>query len=191
LPWIALLFLASLGQRNGDIESAEDYARQSLACARASGDALSEGQSLAVLSIVVCENGEYAAADALAGESLRLARAAGDTLNECSALLGAGLAALGQGALEQARMSLEAGWSMAQQVGEPSFLAANLFDALGDVAIELDQPDQARAWLARSLDVRHEAGERWGVARTVERFGALAARNGQPGLHRPGAAWNR
>src|SRR5205814_1064412 len=71
--------------------------------------------------------------------------------------------------------ALEAGLSMVLELGVPAALAGLILDALGEVGTELGQPDQARAWLVRCLEVRHEGGERFGVAQTLEKLGALAA----------------
>jgi predicted ATPase/DNA-binding CsgD family transcriptional regulator len=180
LEWIALLFLAVHGSTSGDVVVAEHYARQALARARASGDRMCEGQSSAVLALILCEATDYASAEPLAEEALRLARIGDDAFNEVAALLATGRAALGLGAVQRARSALNDGLSVVLEPDGHVGPTELVLDTLGEVDTELKAHDQARTWLVRSLELRHEGGERVGVGQTLERLAALAAATAQP-----------
>src|SRR5207244_10163419 len=65
-------------------------------------------------------------------EAVRLARATGDVWNEGWALGSLGRAALGRGALDDARAALEAGHSVAHQQSQLTALTAFILNLLGD-----------------------------------------------------------
>jgi ATP/maltotriose-dependent transcriptional regulator MalT len=131
-----------------------------------------EGSSLSCIADNLCELGDYAAALALLEHSYQLVRAdpwcAGGTLETM------GKAALGLGDFERARSTLEASLAVAQLNGEPHLLTPRILDSMGDLEMACNQPRQARAWLVRGLETRHDCGERFGMVRTIDRFAAVA-----------------
>jgi predicted ATPase/DNA-binding CsgD family transcriptional regulator len=179
LEWMALMFSGWTDYRCGDFAAAGHYLTQSLACARAAGEPVCEAPSLNILAMIACDQGDYAAAQPLAEEAVRLARATQDTWNEGWALGSVGRAALGRGALDEARAALEAGHSVARQQGQLIALSAFILNLLGEFGTAMGQLDQAAAWLVASMELQHEGGERWAMTQSLERFAALDARRGQ------------
>jgi len=129
--------------------------------------------------MIACDQGDYTAAQPLAEEAVRLARVTQDTWNEGWALGSVGRAALGRGALDEARAALEAGHSVARQQGQLTALTAFILNVLGEVWTALGQLDQAEAWLVTSIKAQHEGGERWAMTQSLERLAALDARRGR------------
>jgi hypothetical protein len=173
LEFLAHLFSLNNGRGIGASVTAEQCAREALACARAAGDLIGEGTIFMVLARIACDQADYAAAEPLAEQALRLAR--GDPWIEAWALATAGRAALGQGALQEATAAINTALSMARQQGQPTAITAVLLDALGELATASEQPHQAWDWLISSLDVRYEGGELLLIAQTLDRLAALAA----------------
>jgi DNA-binding CsgD family transcriptional regulator len=134
---------------------------------------------LTMLAAIACDRADYAAAQPVVREALRLARASGDPLAEVWTLINASRAALGVGSLDEARAALNAALSRVRQHGQPALLASFIFDTLAEVEIASGHPEDAQAWLARSLDARYEGGQLLYMALTFERLAALAARSGQ------------
>ena len=179
LEFLALLFSTNNARAVGEMPAAERCARAALACACAAGDPIGEGGMWMTLAAIACDRADYAAAQPLLHEARRLTRANGDPLIEVWTLITAGRAALGVGALDEARAALDAALAMVQQQRQPALLAGFILDALGEVEIDSGRPQQARVWLASSLETRYEGGEILWMAMTFERLAALAARNGQ------------
>jgi predicted ATPase/DNA-binding CsgD family transcriptional regulator len=175
LEWLVLQFSLLNAIGIGDAVSAERYAHAALACARAAADPLNEGMTVMGLARIACDQADYARAQPFAEEALRLARVGKDAWNEGWALAQVGHVALGQGALQKAKAALDAGLDLARQQAEPPSLTSFVLDALGELGTASGQPDEARDWLLRSLEVRYEGGERNGIADTLDRLAALAA----------------
>jgi DNA-binding CsgD family transcriptional regulator len=129
--------------------------------------------------MIASDKEDYSAAQPLAEEAVRLARATGDVWNEGWALGSLGRAALGRGALDDARVALEAGQSVARQQSQLTALTAFLLNLLGELGTALGQLEQAREWLVTSIKLQHAAGERWAMTHSLDRLAALDARRGQ------------
>jgi ATP/maltotriose-dependent transcriptional regulator MalT len=180
LEWLVLQFSLLNAIGLGDAVAAERCAYEALACARAAADPLNEGMTVMGLARIACDQAEYEKAKPFAEEALRLARVGKDAWNVGWALAQVGHVALGQGALQQAKAALDAGLNLARQQEEPPSLTSFILDALGELGTASGQPDEARRWLVRSLEVRYEGGERNGMADTLDRMAALAASCAQP-----------
>jgi predicted ATPase/DNA-binding CsgD family transcriptional regulator len=173
LEWMGLQFRGVISYARGDVPTAQTYLHQAARVGHDACVAVLEGSSLSCIADNLCELGDYAGALALLEHSYQLVRVdpwcAGGTLETM------GKAALGLGDFERARSTLEASLAVAQLNGEPHFLTPRIFDSLGDLEIACNQSGRARAWLVRSLETRHDCGERFGMVRTIDRFAALAA----------------
>jgi predicted ATPase/DNA-binding CsgD family transcriptional regulator len=178
LEWLALMFAGWNAYRSGDLAPAQQYEEQAVACARAAAEPVCEPPSLNILAMIACDRGAYAVAQPLAQEAVRLARATGDTWNEGWALGTVGRAALGLGALDEARAALEAGHAAARQQGQLTALTASILNLLGECGTATGQLEQARAWLLASIKLQHACGERWAMTQSLERLAELEARCG-------------
>ena len=137
-----------------------------------------EGTSLMTLGLIKCNQAHWAAGQSYAEQALPLAR--GDSWIEGWTHAVIGHAAVGQGAFELARAALEAGLALARQQGSPPNLAPFILDNLAEVEAASGQPNQAHAWLVKSLEVRRDNGERLGIGDSLERLAALASACRQP-----------
>jgi predicted ATPase/DNA-binding CsgD family transcriptional regulator len=180
LEWIAFLFRATQGLRTGDLASAKHFATQAAACSRAADLKRCETMSLVALSQCASEEGDYMAAQAFAEQALRISRHEYDALNEAAALHVAGWAALGQGNHHDARVWLEGALVVAQEMGEPRHTTSEVLDKLGELELASNQLARANECLARSLEMRYEGGERYGMVRTLARLAAVAVARAQP-----------
>jgi non-specific serine/threonine protein kinase len=176
---MALLFSGWTEYRSGDFAAAGSYLTRSVACARAAGAPLCEPPGLNIMAMIACDQGDYPAAQPLAEEAVRLARATGDIWNEGWALGSVGRAALGRGALDDARAALEAGHEVARQQSEMTSLTSFILNLLGELRTTLGQLEQAGECLVTSVKLQHAAGERLAMTQSLERLAALDARRGQ------------
>jgi predicted ATPase len=151
LEWMTLHFSGVVDGMRGELAAAETYLRQAVVCAHAAQEPAWESQSLDVLAMIACEQRDYPAAQSLAEQAVYLARTAGDAWSEGWALGWLGRAALGRGALEDARAALEAGLSVTRQLGQPASLTVFILNTLGEVGTASGQLEQARAWLVTSF----------------------------------------
>ena len=141
------MFCGWTDYRSGDFAGAEHYLMQSVACARSAGAPVCEPPGLNILAMIACDQGDYTAAQPLAEEAVRLARATGDVWNEGWALGSLGRAALGRGALGDARAALEAGHSVARQQSQLTALTAFILNLLGELGTAMGELEQAgRGW---------------------------------------------
>jgi predicted ATPase/DNA-binding CsgD family transcriptional regulator len=172
LEWMALLFSGVNRFGAGALEAADDFVRRAAECAGAPASA-----SLGIRGLIACEQAEFARAELYTQQSLSLAK--GDAWIEVAGYGTLGRAALGQGALDRARAALEAGLAIARREDEPPVHTVWVFQALGEVDIALGRLDDARAWLARALELQQRTGQRATNAATLDGFAALAAKRGQ------------
>ena len=178
VEWMGLQFQGVLSWARGDVPTAQSYLHQAASVAHNASAAVLEASSLACIGDNLSEQSEYAAALPLLERAYEMGRL--DAWSAGFQLAFIGQAALGLGAIERARSALEAGLSVAQLNGEPHSMTPRILDSLGEVEIACKEPRQARVWLIRSLDLRHDAGERFGIARTFDRLGSLAALCSEP-----------
>jgi ATP/maltotriose-dependent transcriptional regulator MalT len=177
LEWLAIQFAAVNRLGAGDLESADDFARQSAELGHRLGERPCEGAGISGRASIACEQADYDRAEALGRHMLDLVH--GDAWLESQALGYLGCAALGRKSVAEAKSPLEAGLSIVRREGEPPLITPAIFNLLAEVDSAEGHVDEARSWLTRSLELQQRGGERYSVPPTLESFAALAARQGQ------------
>jgi non-specific serine/threonine protein kinase len=180
LQWSALQFAAVVETGAGDLPRAELYAMNAAKYARTVRAATCEASSLARLALIACEREDFDIAVAAAEQAARIAH--GDAWTHGRALAVLGRASLGQGALDQARLSLEAALAVVSPEGDLPLLMPSIMMQLGELETAACRLDEAADWLSRSLEIQQRGGERTLLPGTFERVGALAAKGGRPEL---------
>jgi DNA-binding CsgD family transcriptional regulator len=152
---------------------------ESLACAEAAGDQWVESLTRMWLAQVAFDEGDDDAARAWAEQVLAGVEAAGSHRNACFALRLLGDVEARQGNADRARTLLEASLARGRKVGR--WLAAWPAINLARLLAEQDDPAGARALLREALITYRDAGDREGVARSLEGCARLAASGGLAG----------
>ena len=149
---------------------------ESLACAEAAGDPWMESLTRLWLAQVAFDEGDDAAARAGAEQVLAGAAAFGSRRNASFALRLLGDVAARRGDAARARTLLEASLAQGREVGR--WLAAWPAVNLADLLTEQHDHAGARALLGEALRTYRDAGDRQGVARSLEGCARLAAAAG-------------
>jgi non-specific serine/threonine protein kinase len=135
------------------------------------------GRALFGMSAVALRRGEHAAARAYAMAGINAATRAGDRFYETMLFDLLGVATAAGGDLSTARALLEDNLERRRRLENPYSVAEGL-GRVGQVAFLQGEMDTARARWADSLAIYRDTGERWGTARCLEAFAALAAERG-------------
>jgi predicted ATPase/DNA-binding CsgD family transcriptional regulator len=151
---------------------------ESLSLARRLGDQMSIADSLTQLGHVASAENDYAGARACHDEALAIRRTIGDRRGTGISLLSLGVLARAQGDLVQAPLLLEEALVLFRDVHDQFSIAATT-GHLVDAAFDANDLSRARTMLVESLDALRVLGARFGVARCLERWAALASAQGR------------
>jgi predicted ATPase/DNA-binding CsgD family transcriptional regulator len=177
LTWTAtaLNLLADAGQQAGRIEQAETDAAMALAIARGNGNGWDEGYALGVQARLAGLRGRLREARELGEAGLAVMRRIDQQWGVAKLLDGLGYLARLRGdpagALDCYRAALPA---LREIDSRPE--TARCLAGIGRVALDQGQIAVARQHLTESLRLSHSTGSRLGVARALEAFAALTAR---------------
>ena len=94
--------------------------------------------------------------EAARAEAWKLHQAARNDGERRTALFGAAVIYIDEGKLDQALGELKKEFAVAEKIGDTAAMSADLV-AMGDVAIEAGQPDQARKFYTRSVEMQERS----------------------------------
>ena len=172
----ALFLLGRLELMRGERPAAVSLFMEGLACAEAARDRWVESLIQLWLAQVAFDDGDNDGARAWAEQVLAGVEAAGWHRNACFALRVLGDVEARQGNAHRARTLLEASLSHGREVGR--WLAAWPAINLAHLLIEQHDHPSARALLRDALISYRDAGDREGMARSLEGWVRLAASGG-------------
>jgi predicted ATPase/DNA-binding CsgD family transcriptional regulator len=183
LSWtaVALNLLAEAGLRTGGVVEADACAAEALQIARATGNAWSEGYALGTQAAMAAANGKLREAQLLGETALGLMRSIDHQWGVAHILLGLGALARLRGDPAGAVTCYQAALPILREIDSLPDIARCLA-GIGRVALDGDQPEIARRHLAESLRLSQMTGSRAGMARGLEAFAALTAREGHTDL---------
>jgi tetratricopeptide (TPR) repeat protein len=131
-----------------------------ISSARASGAASALGTGLWYRGFVHYWRSEYAAAETLSAEGALVAEELGNGFDALGARMFEGLARVNLGRVSEALATFQAALSLAER-NRDSFWGPRLVSHLGWVHRELQDPEGARAFDARALEVARESPSPW------------------------------
>jgi non-specific serine/threonine protein kinase len=169
--------LASLCARRGDPDRAQGGFVETLARARAAGDAELAARAEIGLGIVAAERGDADLASRLLESGLAGARAADDPRYVTIALTHLGRAATRRGDLETAARVLEEALQTARSSGDRWTPADTLYH-LSAVRIASGEPAAAQASLLEAARLYDAFGDSWGLARCLQVLGRIHLADG-------------
>jgi predicted ATPase/class 3 adenylate cyclase len=178
--------LGSAGNPAGQDEVAEQAYRTSLGLFRELGNRRGVATLLLRLGYSALYRGDVVAAHELGRESLDLHRANGNRRGESQALTLMGEVLVAEGDPEQGLELIARGAELAGEEGF-SWWRARALRTMVDCTLELGRSDDARHWLAESLEHTAKLGDRRGIVLTLARLARIEADRGD--LHRAGALW--
>ena len=175
----ATLFSAAMINHHlGDYETAEHHALDSLAMARAYGDAATEGHARFALSLVAGRRGEHRAAASHAALALAIFRQLDDALWTGMALTRLGVATHGGGDPAAANPLHEEALRLWRAVGSATGVAVALGN-LGDVARDLGALAEAANRVRESLEIAWALRMDWVVVEDLVFLADVAQRAGR------------
>jgi predicted ATPase/DNA-binding CsgD family transcriptional regulator len=161
----------------GNRAAARPLFLESLELAGQAGNAAVVGRNQLWLAEAAFDDGDHDAARAWAEQALASADAVGSRLNASMGLRLLGDVEARQGHLDRARALFEAGLVHAREIGR--WFAAWPASHLADVLVEQHDLAGARALLRETLTTYRDAGDRQGIARTLEGCARLASTLGR------------
>jgi predicted ATPase/DNA-binding CsgD family transcriptional regulator len=184
----ALFLLGRTALGRGERAAAQTLFLESLESAEAAGDAWVESLARLWMAQLAFDDGDDDAARAWAEQVLAGVEMAGSHRNACFALRLLGGVEARQGNSDRARKLLETSLAHGREVGR--WLAAWPAVEFADLLIEQQEHNEARALLREALSTYRDAGDREGVASSLEGCARLAARVGRAtqAVHLAGAA---
>jgi DNA-binding CsgD family transcriptional regulator len=169
----ALFLLGRTALGRGERAAAQALFLESLACAEPAGDPWVESLARLWMAQVAFDDGDDDAARAWAEQVLAGVETTGSHRNASFALRLLGGVEARQGNISRARKLLEASLAHGREVGR--WLAAWPAADLADLLIEQRDHNEARALLREALITYRDAGDREGVAGSLEGCARLAA----------------
>jgi tetratricopeptide (TPR) repeat protein len=168
-----LLGLGRFAAHRCDDTLAAALYEESLALARAAGDARGIAAALGAQGVLALYAGDRLRARTLHAESLALARAAGDARGIAAAVDNLGLAARFGGDYALARSLHEEGLALARAAGDVRATATAL-NNLAVVARQQGEYTRAQDLAEESLDLHADAADRPGMATALRNLGQIA-----------------
>jgi non-specific serine/threonine protein kinase len=173
----ALYAAAYLAFENGDYARASTWCKDSLALRRKLGDPTGIAISLNQLAIQAASQGRFEEAHAGFEESLATSRAAGAQQTIAAALVNLAMTARHLARFDEAStllgQSLELFRALGSRTGENRAV-----HALGNLAVDTQNPLAAREWFAQALTLSVEIQDMSSVARCLESFASLEVEDG-------------
>jgi tetratricopeptide (TPR) repeat protein len=145
---------------DGRLEEAARTLDELIVSARESGAASALQSGLIYRGFVHYWRSEYHAAEALTGEGALLAQELGDGFEALAAQMFVGLAQTNLGRVSEALATFERALSLAERNGD-FFWRPRLVSHLGWVRRELQDPDRAREFDTRALEIARESPHPW------------------------------
>jgi predicted ATPase len=177
----ALNLLSEIALRAGQADQAAARADQALSIAQAAGDGWNEGYALGTRAAIAARRGRLREAGQLASASVAVMRRIDQQWGVARALLGLGdLARLRDDPAAAHEWYMDALPILQEIDARPEI--ARCLAGLGRVAMDLGATEQARRYLARSIQLSQATGVRISIARGLEAFAALAGLEERPGL---------
>ncbi|HEU5390208.1 MAG TPA: tetratricopeptide repeat protein [Streptosporangiaceae bacterium] len=177
----ALNLLSEIALRAGQAGQAAARADQALSIAQAAGDGWNEGYALGTRAAIAARRGRLREAGQLASASVSVMRRIDQQWGVARALLGLGdLARLRDDPAAAHEWYMDALPILQEIDARPEI--ARCLAGLGRVAMDLGATEQARRYLARSIQLSQATGVRISIARGLEAFAALAGLEERPGL---------
>ena len=174
----ALTGVALVRRARGDYEEAEAHYREALSIYGELGDEEATARTLDRLAIALTIAADEARARELFERSLEIFRRLGDSTGVALGLHGLSMArAPGNAAL--ARAQIDESLEILRGLGDRRNLAKVLWSA-AEVAVEVEELESASAYLAESLTLMVEFGDRWFCGVLLECAAELAAVGGDP-----------
>ena len=173
----ALTAAASLALLQGDYAVATDFAEQSLAVARETGEDVYVANALSNLGAIVLAAGDHERAAVLLEEAVPLARAVGDQRIAALAINNLGDLKLTIGDYRGAEPLFEESLALLRARGDTTNVARALFN-LGAVALQLGRLDDAADRFRDSVAHGRETGDKEDLAWCLEGMAGVAAARG-------------
>ena len=173
----AFYFAGRLALDLGDYAQATTLQEEALAAAEADGDTPGEAAARQDLAWIAAAQGDYARAHTLAAQSLALCRAVGDERAVSGVLHLRGLIAEYEGDFAAALAYYAECLEFSRRSPDRAAHAWNLH-GMGYAALRLKDYPQARALLRESLLIFQDIGIEAGRQRSLDRFGEIAAAEG-------------
>jgi predicted ATPase/DNA-binding CsgD family transcriptional regulator len=179
--WTAagLNLLSEIAVHTGNPDQAESWGRQAMSVAKAAGEAWNEGWALSIQAAVAGLRGRMREAARLAAQSIRVMRGIDHHWGVARAQLGLADLARLRGDYGDARRCYQEALGYLREIDAWPEIARCL-SGLARVAMDLGLTELAREHLTESLRLSRATGTRIGVARGLESFAALAARESEP-----------
>jgi non-specific serine/threonine protein kinase len=174
----ALTAAASIALLQGDYSAATEFAEDSLAAARQTGEDRLVANGLSNLGAIVLAAGDQERAGQLLDEAVELARGVGDGRILALALNNLADHALTVGEYQRAEPLFAESLELLRERGDTANVARSLYN-LGAAALKLGRLDEARARLRDSLVQSRAAGDKEDLCWCLVGMAALAAARGE------------
>ncbi|MFO7682004.1 MAG: BTAD domain-containing putative transcriptional regulator [Chloroflexota bacterium] len=171
----AHLITAAAALRQGDAAAVQETIMQALAAAETTRMPWLEAQAWRLLGQLGERTGDYAQAEQAIRRALTLYEASGDPLGLARTYHGLAAVLFRQGDNQAAQTLFEKALAIQRQVDPTGLSSARVLAALGTVASNLDQEEQAAAYFQESLAVFQQMGDRANAALAANMLGRLAA----------------
>lgn len=170
---VAATELGTIARLRGNLDTATEYHKQSLAHCQEIGDRFAEAVTYKNLGNTAYKQGNLVAAREYYQQSLTRYQEAGDRHGEAKIQLAFGNVERDQGKLEAAREYYDRSLDQYREVGSPSEEALPLL-AIGAIARKQNNLEVATEHLSESLARYRESGSKHGEAMTLGELGLVA-----------------
>lgn len=171
----AHLITATVSLRQGDVATVQEIIPQALAAAEAAQTAWLQGQVWRLMGKLGERKGDYAQAEQAIRQALAIYEASGDPVELARTYYALGAILFRRGNHQAAQDLLQKALSIQRQVDPTGLSSVRVLVALGTVAGNLDQEEQAVAYFQESLAVCQQMGDRANGAMAANMLGRLAA----------------
>jgi predicted ATPase/DNA-binding SARP family transcriptional activator len=169
------LITAAASLRQGDTATAQGTIPLALAAAEAAQTPWLQAQAWRLLGQLSERKGDYAQAEEAISQALAIYEASGDPVELARTYYALGAVLFRRGDNLAAKDLLEKALAIQRQVDPTGLSSARVLVALGTVASNLDQEEQAVAYFQESLAVCQQMGDRANGAMAANMLGRLAA----------------
>jgi len=174
----ALIFAASLRQKQGDHAAAGRQAEQGLALAQELKDQSLISTALQHLGVLAIKEGRYAEAKSFLEESMAISRANSDSRGVAVCLLNLATIAQPEGDYPEARRLMQESLEIFRTLGDKTSIGV-ILNNLGNLYYWEGDYAQARMYYEESLEIRRELGSRSGAAMLLMHLGNVANELGE------------
>ncbi|MFO7539792.1 MAG: tetratricopeptide repeat protein [Chloroflexota bacterium] len=171
----AHLITAAVSLRQGDVVIAQEIIPQALAAAETAQTPWLQAQVWRLSGQLGERKGDYAQAEQAIRQALTIYEASGDPVELARTYYALGAVLFRRGDYQAAQDLLQKALAIQRQVDPTGLSSARVLVALGTVASNLDQEEQAVAYFQESLAVFQQMGDRANGAMAANMLGRLAA----------------